>query len=89
MSRNTRKTFRKALKNNYSFDLLKITENTLKNNFVNLYFKNMKKVNASEYYYFNNIYFNSLEKRIHFIYSLVNHKKIYMCVFIYINTFYQ
>lgn len=28
-------------------------------------------------------------KRIHFIYSLVNHKKIYTCVFISINTFYQ
>ena len=58
----TRNKFKKALKNNYSFELLKITKNTLKDNFVSLYFKNMKKVNASKYYYFNNNYFNSLEK---------------------------
>ena len=57
-----RNMFTKALKNNYSFELLKITKNTLKYNFVSLYFKNMKKVNASKYYYFNNNYFNSLEK---------------------------
>lgn len=57
-----RNMFKKALKNNFSFELIKIQKNILKNYFIFLYNQNMKRVNASQYYFFNNNYFNSLEE---------------------------
>lgn len=57
-----RNMFRKALKNNYSFELIKIKHNILDAKFIHLYYKNMERVNASQYYFFNNNYFNSQEK---------------------------
>lgn len=57
-----RNMYKKAIKNNLSFEIINMKENILQNNFIKLYNKNMEKVNASKYYYFNKEYFNSLEK---------------------------
>ncbi len=57
-----RNMYNKALKNNFSFELVRLEEGILEEKFINLYNKNMKKVNASDYYYFNYNYFNSIEK---------------------------
>lgn len=56
-----RNMYSKALKNNLSFELIKMEKDLLKTDFINLYIDNMKKVNASQYYYFNDEYFNSIE----------------------------
>lgn len=57
-----RNMYKKAIKHNFSFELVNMEENILQNNFIKLYNKNMEKVNASKYYYFNKNYFNSQEK---------------------------
>tara|TARA_B110000971_G_scaffold218047_1_gene256087 strand:- start:3135 stop:4082 length:948 start_codon:yes stop_codon:yes gene_type:complete len=56
-----RNMYKKAVKNNFSFELINMGENILQNDFIKLYNKNMEKVNASKYYYFNETYFKSLE----------------------------
>jgi serine/alanine adding enzyme len=56
-----RNKFRKASKNNLSFEIIKIENNILKKHFIELYNDNMDRVNASKYYYFNDGYFKSLE----------------------------
>lgn len=57
-----RNMYKKALRDGFIFELVKINNGTLKNKFADLYDENMKKVNASQYYYFNDNYFNSIEK---------------------------
>lgn len=57
-----RNMYQKALKNNFSFELVRLYEGILEEKFISLYNENMKKVNASDYYYFNYNYFNSIEK---------------------------
>ena len=57
-----RNMYNEALKNNFFFELVRLEEGILEDKFISLYDENMKKVNASDYYYFNYNYFNSLEK---------------------------
>lgn len=62
LSSKKRNMYNKALKNNFSFELISLEEGILQEKFISLYNENMQKVNASDYYYFNYNYFNSLEK---------------------------
>jgi len=62
LKRTIKNKYKKALKNGFSFELIKINKNILEKKFIFLYNQNMKKVNASQYYFFNNNYFNSLEE---------------------------
>jgi hypothetical protein len=52
----------KANKNNLIFELHNINNLNIFEKFKELYFKNMKRVNSSKYYFFNEKYFNSLSK---------------------------
>lgn len=62
LSGKKRNMFRKGIKSNFTFELIKIKNNSLENNFIELYNNTMKKVNASKYYFFNKEYFNSIER---------------------------
>ena len=57
-----RNMYKKAIKLDYSFKLINLTNNLLDLSFIKLYNENMEKVNAAPYYFFNKPYFNSLEK---------------------------
>ena len=54
--------FKKGIKSNLSIKFIKIKNGILQKKFIKLYNKNMEKVNASKYYFFNTKYFNLLEK---------------------------
>jgi hypothetical protein len=51
-----------ATKLGFTFTLHEIDNIDLMNNFITLYNNNMKRINASDYYYFNDAYYNSLKK---------------------------
>jgi len=57
-----RNMYTKALKNNFKFEIMNYSKNILKNNFIKMYNENMKIVKASKYYFFNEKYFNAIEK---------------------------
>jgi hypothetical protein len=57
-----RNMYKKALKNNLVFRVTPLTRDILKSRFIELYNLTMNKVNAKPYYYFNEKYFESLEK---------------------------
>ena len=53
----------KANKNNLMFELKHIDCDEFNNNFLQLYYENMKRVDASPYYFFNTEYFNEIKKQ--------------------------
>jgi dTDP-4-amino-4,6-dideoxygalactose transaminase len=57
-----RNKIKKAVNLNYTYKILKLTENLLNENFIKLYNLTMDRVNANKYYYFNDFYFNQIEK---------------------------
>lgn len=57
-----RRNFKYGQKDEFSFELLKIENDILQENFITLYHLNMKKVNATKYYYFNQNYFDAIQK---------------------------
>ena len=66
-----RNMYTKALKNNLKFEIMNYSKNILKNNFIKLYNENMKSVKASKYYFFNEKYFNAIEKINNFYLAIV------------------
>lgn len=56
-----RNILKKAYKLNYKYKIIKLKQDILKENFLNLYNITMDKVNAKKYYYFNNKYYSYIE----------------------------
>jgi serine/alanine adding enzyme len=57
-----RNMYNKGIKNNFSFELIKLSEKILDTKFREIYESTMDKLKASKYYYFNDMYYRSLEK---------------------------
>lgn len=72
-SKNNRKCFKEALKNNLIFEICELNNTNLKN-FLTIYNDTMKNLEASKYYFFNDDYYNNLINLKNFIF-LTNVKK--------------
>jgi hypothetical protein len=55
-----RNMYTKSIKKNLKFNIVKLSISSLNDKFLNLYFKNMYRINSKKYYYFNKEYFNEL-----------------------------
>ena len=62
LSNKKRNMYNKALKNNLRFKITSLSSGILNEKFIKLYNFTMNKVNANKYYYFNDNYYNSVEK---------------------------
>jgi serine/alanine adding enzyme len=73
IKKSTRKNINKINKSNYNYNFIKLNEGDLKKyNFCELYNLTMERNNSKQYYYFNQNYFDCLEKNDYTYLSILN-----------------